>query len=637
MAVAVTLGSCTGGADQAEKNEAEMTIREIPLEDFFKNSEQTSFKISPDGNYYSYMAPYESRMNVFVQKIGSEESTRLTDVTDRDIAGYMWANNNRILYLKDNGGDENYGLYGVDIDGQNAMTLTAEEGVKTQLIDDLEDQDEFIMVGLNKRNPQIFDPYRLNIVSGEMTMLAENPGNISGWITDHDGKLRMAGATDGVNTSLLYRETEQDDFEVILTTNFKESMDPLFFTFDNKNLYVSSNIGRDKAAIMVYNIADRKTTDLIFEHPEVDVSGLNYSRKRKVLTTVSYYTDKRFRKFLDEETKAWFSKLEAKLPGVEIAPSSMSKDETKMIVRTYSDRSRGSYYFYDVNEDRLEKLVEVSPWINEDEMAEMKSVQYKSRDGLTINGYLTLPKGKEAKNLPVVVNPHGGPWARDYWGFNPEVQFLANRGFAVLQMNFRGSVGYGREFWEKSFKQWGQAMQNDVSDGAKWLINEGIADPNRIAIYGGSYGGYATLAGLTYSPELYACGVDYVGVSNLFTFMETIPPYWTQYLEMLYEMVGHPEADSAMLAQYSPALNAELIKAPLFIAQGANDPRVKKSESDQMVEAMKQRGVEVEYLVKDNEGHGFRNEENRFEFYRSMGAFLQKNIGDTPAEEMAAE
>jgi len=253
---------------------------------------------------------------------------------------------------------------------------------------------------------------------------------------------------------------------------------------------------------------------------------------------------------------------------------------------------------------------------------------------------LTLPKGLEnAKNLPVIVNVHGGPWARDQWGFNPEVQFLANRGYAVLQMNFRGSTSYGRAFWEASFDQWGLSMQEDVQDGAQWLIDRGIADPKRIAIYGGSYGGYATLQGLVKDPEFYACGVDYVGVSNLFTFMNGIPPYWAPYLEMMYEMVGNPndEADSTRMAATSPALNADKIIAPLFVAQGANDPRVVKSESDQMVEAMQARGVEVEYMVKDNEGHGFRNQENKYDFYRAMEGFLGQHIGATPATEKPEE
>ena len=527
-------------------------VREIPLEDFFKNPDKSSYQISPDGMFYSFMAPYESRMNVFIQKIGDSESMRITDVTDRDIAGYTWVSNERILYLKDNGGDENFALYAVNIDGSNPQSLTAFDSVRTELIDDLEDQEDYVMVGLNKRDQRIYDPYRLNVQTGELSMLAENPGNISGWMTDHEGKLRVALTTDGVNNSLMYRETEDSEWEILFTGNFKESLDPLFFTFDNKNLYVSSNVGRDKSAIRMYDVAKKELGEILFEHPDVDVSNLSYSRKRKVLTTVSYTIDKRERSFLDAETEAWFKKLEAKLAGYEIGISGRSKDESKLVVRTYSDRSLGAYYFYDIAEDRLEKLEDVSPWVQEDEMAEMQPVSYQSRDGLTIRGYLTLPKGKEAKNLPVVVNVHGGPWARDYWGYSNEVQFLANRGYAVLQMNYRGSVGFGRAFWEASFKQWGQAMQDDVSDGAQWLIDQGIADSSRVAIYGGSYGGYATLAGLTYTPNLYACGVDYVGVSNLFTFMETIPPYWTQYLEMLYEMVGHPEADSAMLAAYSP-------------------------------------------------------------------------------------
>jgi dipeptidyl aminopeptidase/acylaminoacyl peptidase len=609
-------------------------VKKYDLKDFFRNPEKSSFQLSPDGEHVSFMAPYESRMNVFVRKRGSDKAQRITDVTDRDIAGYMWANDNRILYLKDNGGDENFALFGVNLDGSDYKPLTFFEGVRTQFIDDLEGDDNHIIVGLNKRVAQIFDPYRLNIDSGELEMLAENPGNISGWMTDHDGKLRIALTTDGVNTSVLYRENEKAEWETLMTTNFRESMSPLFFTFDNKNLYASSNIGRDKNAIVRYDIAKRKEVEVLYEHDEVDVYNLSYSEKRKVLTTISYSTDKRQRVFLDDEAKALFANLERQLPGYELAITGMNKDEDKYVVRTYSDKSLGSYYFYEKATAKVEKIEDVSPWLNEDDLCEMKTIRYKSRDGLVINGYLTVPKGVDPKNLPVVVNPHGGPWARDSWGFNPEVQFLANRGYAVLQMNFRGSVGYGREFWEASFKQWGKTMQDDITDGVNWLIEKGIADKDRVAIYGGSYGGYATLAGLAFTPDVYACGVDYVGVSNLFTFMETIPPYWEQYLEMLYEMVGHPVEEKELLESASPVMHADKITSPLLVAQGAKDPRVNIDESDQMVAAMKERGVEVKYLVEPEEGHGFRNEENRFKFYQAMETFLDEHIGAGAAKKV---
>ncbi|RME04043.1 MAG: S9 family peptidase, partial [Bacteroidetes bacterium] len=348
--------------------------------------------------------------------------------------------------------------------------------------------------------------------------------------------------------------------------------------------------------------------------------------KRKVLTAITYLTDKRHLHFLDAETKAIYKRLEAELGGYEIVVVDHNRDEDKFMVRTYSDRSLGAYFFFDKNTDELLKIAEVSPWLDEADMAEMKPVQYQTRDGLTIHGYLTLPKDHDGKKLPVVVNPHGGPWVRDAWGYNPEVQLLASRGFAVFQMNYRGSTGYGRKFWEISFKQWGRKMQDDITDGVKWLIDEGIADPDRVGIYGGSYGGYATLAGLTFTPDLYACGVDYVGVSNLFTFLTTIPPYWKPYLEMMYEMVGHPEKDKEILEAASPVFHIDRIKAPLFVAQGANDPRVNIDESDQIVRALRQRGIDVPYMVKYDEGHGFHNEENQFEFYKAMLGFLVKYL-----------
>ena len=598
----------------------------IPMEDFFRNPEKSSFNISPNGNHIAYMKPWKSRMNVFVMDMITKKEARLTSSQERGIYGFAWLTNKRIGYIKDEGGNENMHFYAVNIDKSNEIDLTPFENVQARIIDDLEDDPNHIIIGLNKRNPQIHDPYRINVNDGKMDMIAENPGNISEWMTDHDGKLRIAITSDGVNTSILHRASESEKFESILTTDFKVSVSPLFFTFDNKNLYVASNRGRDKSAVFKFDLNNAQEEKLIFEHDEVDVSGLMYSRKRKVLTGVNYTVAKNEMTFFDTWRQDIQQKLEENLPGYEVGITSFSEDETKAVVVTYSDKSRGTYYYYDIDKNKLTELGEASPWLNEEDMSDMKPVQYRSRDGLVINGYLTLPKGTNGKNLPVIVNPHGGPWHRDSWGYKSEIQFLANRGFAVFQMNFRGSTGYGREFWEKSFKQWGKLMQDDISDGVNWLIDEGIANPDRIAIYGASYGGYATLAGLTFTPDLYACGIDYVGVSSLFTFMESMPPYWELYRKMLYEMVGHPDKDKELLASASPLLHIDKIKVPLFIAQGANDPRVKKSESDQIVEALQNAGIDVPYMVKNDEGHGFYNEENQFDFYREMEIFLNKHL-----------
>ncbi len=599
----------------------------IPVRDFFRNPERGLFRISPDGKTLAFMQPFERRMNIYVQPLAEGEPVRLTNETARDIPNHFWKGPNRLVYVKDFGGDENFHVVAVTKDGSGSKDLTPFDGVRAQMIDDLRDFPDVLLVGLNKRNKEVFDAYRLDLKIGELTLVAENPGNITSWLTDHAGNIRGAQTSDGVNTSFLYREGASGPFQTVLTTSFRDSFNPLFFTFDNKLLYAASNLGRDKQAIVLVDPATAKEQKVLFEHPDVDIDSMSYSHKRKVLTTINYVTWKPQRKYLDAETERIFAALEKQLPGYEFGIQSMTDDEDRMIVAAYNDRTPGMRYLYDVKTDKLAKLGEIAPWLPQAKMATMKPIVYKSRDGLTINGYITLPNGKDAKNLPVIVNPHGGPWARDVWGWNPEVQMLANRGYAVLQMNFRGSTGYGRSFWQASFKQWGRNMQDDITDGVEYLVREGIADPKRICIYGGSYGGYATLAGVAYTPNLYACAVDYVGVSNLFTFLNTIPPYWKPYLDMFHEMVGDPEKDKALLTETSPALNADRIKTPLFVAQGARDPRVNIDESNQMVKALKARGVDVPYMVKENEGHGFRNEENQFDFYEAMERFLAKYLG----------
>ncbi|MCO4292759.1 S9 family peptidase [Solitalea sp. MAHUQ-68] len=607
----------------AQRQRPVAKVPQIPLEDFFKNPEMTGFKVSPDGNYISYLAPYQSRLNVFVKKIGTDKPIRVTNDLKRDIRNYFWKAN-KILYFQDAGGNENFQLFAVNADGTKPMEIT-QAGYRTDLVDDLASDDQHVIIQTNKRNAEVFDPYKIDLATGKAAMLYENPGDITGWMVDHDGKLRLAVVTNGVQTSILYRNNETDKFKTSITTDFKESVMPQFFTFDNKYVYAISNLKKDKNELVIFDLEQGKEIKSVYANPDYDIEFADYSRKQKKLMAVGYTSWKSELVAVDDEAKKILDDLKSKVGEKNISVMSISKDEDKIIFYVGADRFN-KFYFYDVKSGKLDLLANTRPWLKEEHLAEMKPIKYTSRDGLTINGYLTLPVGVDPKNLPVIINPHGGPWARDEWRLNPEVQFLANRGYAVLQMNFRGSTGYGKEFWTKSFRQWGRTMQNDVSDGVAWLIKEGIADKNRIAIYGGSYGGYATLAGITLTPDLYACAVDYVGVANMFTFMKTIPPYWEPYRKMFYEMVGDPKADSVMLAEVSPVMHADKIKVPLLIAQGANDPRVNKNESDQMVEALRKRGIEVEYMVKDNEGHGFSNQENRMDFYGAMEKFFAKHL-----------
>jgi len=596
----------------------------IDVQDFFRNPEQAGHQISPKGDFIAYLAPWNNRLNVWVQKIGDDKPVRITSDEKRDIRIFNWTTDDRIVYAQDTAGDENFKLFSVKRDGTGLINLTPWDGVKADVVDVPYKDRQHIIIEHNKRNKQVFDAFSVDVETGESKLLVENPGDVTGYTTDHDGVIRLESVSDGVNSKLLYRASAAEPFKQVLETNFRESVGPQVFTADNKHLIATSNIGRDKQALVELDPATAKEVKVIYENPEVDVDGAIWSEARQVLTGAVYNTDKVHYVFFDPMRKALQETLEAKLPGVEVHPAGVDEKEVHWMIKTASDKSRGDYYLYDTESKALTHLANVSPWIKPDQMAAMTPITYTSRDGLTIHGYLTLPVGVDAKNLPLIVNPHGGPWVRDDWGFNPEVQFLANRGYAVLQVNYRGSTGYGRKFWEASFGQWGRKMQDDVTDGVQEMVKRGIADPKHLGIYGGSYGGYATLAGVAFTPDLYAAAVDYVGVANLQTFMTTIPAYWEPERKMMEEMVG---SDPAMLKAESPVNSADKIHTPLLIAQGLHDPRVNKNESDQMVKALRARGVDVPYMVKDNEGHGFHNEENRFAFYRAMEQFFGKYLG----------
>ena len=421
---------------------------QLPIPDFFRNPDRAFFRISPDGNTLAFMQPWEKRMNVYVYPLdGSAEPRRITAETDRDIPDHGWKGSNRIVYTKDSGGDENFHIMVADVKTGTTRDLTPYPGVRADIVDTLDDFPDRMLVQMNQRNKEVFDVYDANLVTGELTLVVENPGNITNWGVDHAGNVRYAIETDGVNQTYLYRADAKSPFKPVLTTSFRETFNPQFFDADNNKLYVLSNLGRDKVVAVLVDPATAKEESLVYGRDDVDLDGMAWSRLRKRATEIDYTTDRLHRQFPDPDTAALFATLEKKLPGYEVRLQAISDDD-RMIVAASSDHTPGTRYLYDRHADTLTKLGEVAPWLPAEQMASMQPIQYTSRDGLTINGYLTLPVGRDPKNLPVIVHPHGGPWHRDAWGFDPEVQFLANRGYAVLQMNFRGSTGYGRKFWE---------------------------------------------------------------------------------------------------------------------------------------------------------------------------------------------
>ncbi len=627
----ILLTSSCGQVGQPKKQpEKEMPAPLIDAKTFFKNPNKSSLRISPDGNYFSYKADYKGMMNIFVLKTTDTIGIRVTNDTLRSIGSYFWKSD-RIVYPQDIGGDENFQMFSVKADGSDLKELTPFPGIHTNVIDALKEipgKEKELIVGINKRIRECDDPYLLNIETGELKLLYENKENYDTWVTDNTGVIRLASKPDGLNISWSYRSTEKETLSSLVTISSNDQFTIGSFDKDNKNIYVLTNIGRDKVTLVEYDPSAKKDVKELYSNKDYDLGSIIFDRKKKTLVSVSWTGEKPERYFFNKEWEEIYKGLDQKFDGYTTNIYGYDDARTKAIVGIYNDRMPGRSYVYDFNTKEIKEATNPASWIIEKQMSHTKPIAYTARDGLVIHGYLTLPIGIEPNNLPVVVHPHGGPWSRDEWGYDPEVQFLANRGYAVLQMNFRGGTGYGKKFYEAGFKQWGKKMQDDITDGVEWLKNEGVADSKRIAIYGGSYGGNAVLFGITLTPDLYAAGVADVAASNMFTFIKNLAPEWGPYIKQFYEMVGDPNdpKDSIMLAEISPLFHVDKIKAPLFISCGANDPRVNRIQSDQMVSALKKRGVYVEYMVKDNEGHGFNNQNNRFDYYGAVENFLDKHV-----------
>lgn len=600
--------------------------RLIPMEDFFRNPQHVSPLLSPDGARLAFLSPWNNALNIHIQDLDGGEPERITSA-GRDIRFYGWGSNGRIVYAQDTLGDENYHLYAVDPDTGTELELTPFGSARVQVIDYLRSSDREILITMNRRDPRVFDAYRLDVYTGALTLEAENPGNITRWIADHDGFLRLATAADGTTRMLMHRPGSASHFRVSASANYRDMLVPISFTPDNRHVYVSSNIDRDKRAIFRFDPETGRTTELVFEHPDVDVNDILTSTVTRDIIGVEYATDRSHVHFLDPAARALNDSLRALLPGYILACRSWSLDEQRLIVLARSDRQAGRYFFYDRPTGELRPLFDTYPWLPEDELAPMMPVQYAAGDGLLIHGYLTLPPNKRPRRLPTVVLPHGGPWIRDSWGMHSEVQFFANRGYAVLQMNYRGSTGYGRSFHQAGFRQWGRAIQSDIADGVQWLIREGIADPGRIAIYGSSFGGYCAFMSAAKYPDLYKCAAGYVGITDLMNWISSIPSYWELERRIFHDAMGDPETEQEFIESCSPIRYADRYRAPLFVAHGANDPRISREGSDNFVNTLRERGLEVEYLLKEDEGHGFVKEENRFELYRRLEGFLARHVG----------
>ena len=601
----------------------------IPRNILFGNPDKTSPQVSPDGARMAYLAPVHNVLNVWVGTIGGDDYQPVTNDTDRGIRFYAWAaDNTHILYIQDAGGNENWRLYATNPDTRETRDLTPFENVQARIIDRDKHFPNELLVGLNKDNPQLHDVYHLDLTTGELTLKTKNPGNVVGWVTDTHFKVRGALAMlPDSSTQLLVRASEQDEWNPLLTwgPDDNQTSGPVGFTLDGQSLYLEDSRDVNAGRLVKMEIGTGETT-VIAQDPQYDVSNVMVHPDTYEIQAVAFNRDRVEWTVLDETIRDDFQQIGALHRGDFVVTSRDDADNTWIVVFTV-DNGPVPYYAYDRKARKATFLFTNQPALSDYTLATMEPISFTARDGLTIHGYLTLPPGGEGRNLPMVLDVHGGPWARDGWGYNPEAQWFANRGYACLQVNYRGSTGYGKNFMNAGNKEWGGKMHNDLVDAVQWAIERGIANAKKVAIYGGSYGGYAALVGATFTPDLFCCAVDIVGPSNIITLIKTIPPYWAPIIAAFYQRVGHPEIDEEFLKSRSPLFKVDQIKIPMLIAQGANDPRVKQAESEQIVEAMKSKGIDYEYMLFPDEGHGFAKPENRLKFYGAAEKFLAKHLG----------
>ncbi len=613
----------------------------IPLTVLFGNPERVSPRLSPDGTQLAWIAPHDGVLNVWRAPISSQAGVDwdaaqvVTDDTDRGIRQFAWAHDGRhLLYLQDTGGDENWRLHDVDLTTMQRRDLTPFEGVQTQLIATEKDFPDEILIGLNKDNVQLHDVYRLDLRTGELTKELTNPGFI-GMVADAQLVVRAAlqPRPDG-SMVLVARETgDSEDWREILTIPAEDSLTtgPVSFSADGNSLLLISSVNAEAAGLIRLDLTTGHTEVLAMD-PEADVSDVRIQPDTREPQIVTFLKARSEYRVLDPSVAGHLAAIRAMHPGDPAFTDADDADRVWLVAFT-NDAGPVSFFAYDTATSTGSFLFEHQPELSKYELASMEPFSYQARDGLTINGYLTFPPGVDRSGLPTVLLVHGGPWARDSWGFDPQAQWLADRGYLAIQINFRGSSGYGKAFLNAGDREWGNKMQNDISDAVAHAISRGWSDPDKIAIAGGSYGGYAALAGAAFTPDLFCCAVDIVGPSNLITLIETIPPYWAPLIAQFHRRVGDPATEQEFLWSRSPLSVAEQIRIPLLIAQGANDPRVKQAESEQIVAALEKAGIEHAYMLFPDEGHGFAKPENRLTFYAAADKFLSRYLGGRAEED----
>ncbi len=621
----------------------------IDRELFFGNPEISGAQISPDGRYISFLKPYKDTRNIWVKRTTDPYSAAklITNDTKRPVTQYFWSRDGKyILFVQDQLGDENFNVYAVDpasspAAGQEVPTarnLTAAKGVRAVVYAVPRKDPDIIYVGLNDRDKAWHDLYRVRISTGERTLMRQNTERISGWTFDNSGTLRLATrTTDKGDTEIL--RVDPSGFTQIYSCTVFETCNPIRFNKDNTKVYMETNKGAPDLTRLLLFDPFTKTEQLVESDPlnRVDFGNATFSDVTNELAATAYLDDRARIYWKNQDWEKDYKIIKSKLPDKELNVASTTTDESIWMIVANSDREPGERYLFDRNTKQLTFQYRVFDKLPREALAPVKPISYTSTDGLTIPAYLTLPVGVTPNNLPLVAYVHGGPWGRDVWGYSAIPQFLANRGYAVLQPNFRASTGYGKKFLNAGNNEWGQKMQDDISNGVRYLIAQGIVDPKRVGIMGGSYGGYATLAGLAFTPDLYAAGVSIVGPSNLITLLNSIPPYWEAIRTTFHERMGNPNTPEgkAQLVRQSPLTSATKIKAPLLVVQGANDPRVNKAESEQIVIALRDRGFPVEYILAPDEGHGFARPINNLVLFTAAEKFLAKHLGGRYQEGMS--